>query len=133
MNKSAVLFLSAVIFFSSCEDEEEQFRDPLTGNWNARWEMINPVMQEIFSQEQRIMNGEVFFDINQARIRAYGFEGCAFKTDTSENILFFRKQNGTLNLISTDDHVIFSYVIADENDNLLKLMLMEDISLTLTR
>jgi hypothetical protein len=30
MNKIAVLFLSAVIFFSSCDGEEEQFADPMT-------------------------------------------------------------------------------------------------------
>jgi hypothetical protein len=53
---------------------------------------MNPVMHDFFQDEQRIMFGEVFFEINQAKIRAYGFEGCAFKTDTSENILFSGKK-----------------------------------------
>lgn len=133
MNKIAVLFLSAVILFSGCDGEEEQFTDPMAGNWKARWELINPAMLDFYGKDQRVMFGEVFFEINQAKIRAYGFEGCAFKTDTSENVLFYRKENGTLKLIDTNDDVIFSYVIAHENDNQLQLMLMEDVSLTLIR
>ncbi|MBR9999914.1 MAG: hypothetical protein KFF73_13135 [Cyclobacteriaceae bacterium] len=133
MNKIAALFLFAVIMFSGCGKEDVQYADPISGKWKARWELMNPVMHDFFQDEQRIMDGEVFFYMNQAKIRAFGFEGCAFKTDTSENILHFKKENGMLKLIDSDDDVIFSYLIANESDDLLKLLLMEDISLTLTR
>ena len=133
MNKISVIFLFAVLFFTGCSGEDEQIMDPILGSWDARWELINPDLNQVYRQDQRIMNGQVFFDLNQARICAYGFEGCAFKTDTAENILYFRKENGLLNLINAGEHVIFSYRIAEENNNQLKLLLMDDISLTLTR
>jgi len=118
---------------SFCNREGEQIKNNLTGNWQAKWELINPELTDIFKPEQMIMEGEVFFDLDHARIRAFGFEGCAFTSDTSENVLSYKKNDSILNLLNEDNEVIFSYVVKNEKSNFLELLLMEDISLTLSR
>lgn len=134
MNKlviTSVLFFA--IFLNGCHEYGDQLKNSLSGKWKARWELNNPDLSEIFSPEQMIMDGEVIFEHNHARIRVFGFEGCAFTSDTSENILSFEKNDSILNLMNSDKQVIFSYVIKEEKNNYLRLLLMDDISLTLTK
>ncbi len=132
-----ILVITFVIFFATflngCHEYGDQMKNSLSGKWKARWELNNPDLNDIFSSEQMIMDGEVIFDQGHARIRAFGFDGCAFTSDTSENILSFEKNDSILNLMNSDKQVIFSYVIKEEKNNYMRLLLMDDISLTLTK
>ncbi len=108
--------------------------DPLVGMWNARWELNNPDMTSIFEPEEMVMHGEVIFSQDDhAKIRAFGFEGCAFTSDTSENQLLYKKSDSTINLLNAKNEVIFSYLIKEEAMDFMRLLLMDDIELTLTR
>lgn len=127
------IFIITALFLNGCHESEDQIKESLSGKWKARWELNNPELKNVFSPEQMIMNGEVIFQQDQARIRAFGFEGCAFTSDTSENLLSFEKNDSILNLMNADKQVIFSYVIQEQKHNYLKLLLMDDISLTLTK
>jgi len=127
------IFFNLLIYYS-CTLEKEKMSDPLVGKWNARWELINPEMINIFEPDQMIMHGEVIFNQdNYAKIRAFGFEGCAFTSDTSENQLIYKKNDSTINLLNSNNEVIFSYFIKDEGIDFVQLLLMDDIELTLTR
>jgi hypothetical protein len=127
------IFIIAAQLFYSCHEDGDQIKESLSGKWKARWELNNPELKDVFSPEQMIMDGEVIFEQDQAKIRAFGFEGCAFTSDTSENLLSFEKNDSTLNLMNADHQVIFSYVVQEQKPNYLKLLLMDDISLTLTK
>ncbi len=134
MEKLVITFIIFLTFLlDGCHENGEQLKNSLSGKWRARWELNNPELNNVFKPEQMIMEGEVIFDENQARIRAFGFDGCAFTSDTSENVLSYKKNDSILNLMNSDEQVIFSYVIKDEKYRYLKLLLMDDISLTLTK
>lgn len=133
MKKLVILFIISALLSNGCREDGEQIKESLSGKWKARWELNNPELKDVFSPEQMSMNGEVIFEQDQARIRAFGFEGCAFTSDTSENILSFEKSDSILNLMNADKQVIFSYVIQEQRHNYLRLLLMDDISLTLTK
>jgi hypothetical protein len=132
-NLFSVFIISYLVFLLACNGEGEKMDNHLAGNWYAKWELINPELTGIFKPEQMIMEGEVFFDADHARIRAFGFDGCAFTSDTSENVLYYKKNDTILNLFNDENDVIFSYVIKSEEQNSMELLLMDDINLTLTR
>lgn len=134
MKKQVITFIIFLaILFNGCHGAGDQLKGSLSGKWSARWELNNPELKDVFKPDQMVMEGEVIFDKDHARIRAFGFDGCAFTSDTSENVLSYRKNDSSLNLMNSDKQVIFSYVIKDEKDHYLKLLLMDDISLTLTK
>jgi len=127
------IFIITAPLWYGCQEDGDQIKESLSGKWKARWELNNPELKDVFSPEQMIMDGEVIFEQDQAKIRAFGFEGCAFTSDTSENLLSFEKNDSTLNLMNADRQVIFSYVVQEQKHHYLKLLLMDDISLTLTK
>jgi hypothetical protein len=134
MKKLVIPFvIFSAILLNGCNEDGEKIKNSLSGKWKARWELNNPELNEVFSPEQMVMDGEVIFEQDRVRIRAFGFEGCVFTSDTSENILSFEKNDSILNLMISNRQVIFSYMIKEEKNNYLRLLLMDDISLTLTK
>jgi hypothetical protein len=135
MSKIFSIISGVLIFiFSQCTSEKESQRSYLDGTWEAEWLLVDEDMQQMFSPSEISMNGQVVFDENKmAEITAYGFEGCVFTADTAKNHLSYDFQDSLLNLLNNEKEVVFSYRVKEKLPDQLKLVLMDDILLTLRR
>lgn len=128
------LMLVLVCAFWACDMQNTNKPVEITGRWNARWELMDKGLQELFTSEESIMHGELYFNDDQSvDIRAYGFRGCAFTSDTSENRLSYHLNDTLLKMINDDREVVFTYVIREKRKDYMDLSLMDDIRLILVR
>lgn len=133
MRKLFFFFLT-IICVSSCASLSENER-VLVGDWEVQW-ITSPVEGLNTSQGLNYtMNGEMIIkDNGKITIKAYGYANCIFQRDSTENTLDWRVSNDTLFLKNADDEFEgMPYVIKETGENNIKLQLVEDIYLFLSR
>ena len=132
MKRSILIFFIASIFLFSCTDNKSS---QLYGEWDVQWVTDPASYPDVDASMNFTMNGKFTFDKNgKLTIDAYGYEYCIFGSDTLSHSLNWRLENDTL--LSTfndkDKHGI-SYQVSEISDNKVKLQMMEDIFLHLTK
>jgi hypothetical protein len=122
------------IYFFSCERRNENKENLLVGSWEAVWETDSAGFPEQVNRNDCRMRGKVAFSSDGlAEIRAYGFEGCVFMTDTMTNSLQWKVNGDTLHLLSEGDSYGLPYRINYVTNDQMQLQLLEDIKLTLQK
>jgi len=125
-----VIFL--IILFQ-CTSKENS-NSSIEGKWNAEWLLMDNSLADIYPPESLIMNGEIYFESTQsAKIKAFGYDGCVFASDTAENQLKYEFTDSLLNMINDENEIVFSYLIIKRLPDLISLEMMDDIKLTLKR
>jgi hypothetical protein len=144
--KLLIGFISFVVFVS-CDNGEIKQKDTeafnniipldkedlLLGSWEAKWE-TNSDAFTVSEEYNLTMRGKVQFKENgKVKIHAYGYQGCIFLSDTMINELQYILEGDTINLLADDENFGLPYQILELQQNKVRLVLMEDIALTLTR
>jgi hypothetical protein len=74
-----------------------------------------------------------FSEAQKVTVIAFGFPGCIFSTDTLMHTLEWIKQGDTLSLVETGEKYGINYKILQLSDDNMRLQLMDDILITLTK
>ena len=123
--------LLALSFLISCTSNE---KSELEGKWNVQW-VTNPASYpDVDPSTNFTMNGIITFENNgKMTIDAYGYEKCIFSNDTLSHSLNWKVKNDTLSTFNNKDLHGITYKITEQSANKVKLQMMEDIYLHLTR
>jgi len=107
--------------------DEKPSLNVLVGQWHAEW-------QTSIDESMHSMHGELQFNEDgKVSVKAYGYQGCYFMSDTSKNEMVWQISGDTLHLQVPDDDFAFAYCIKDLNSENIHLTLLEDINLHLKR
>lgn len=132
-NIFSVISAIFLIILLQCTSKENT-TSLIEGSWNAEWLLMDNTLADIFPPESLIMNGEILFNPpNSVKIKAFGYDGCVFASDTAENVLKYEFTDSLLNMVNDKNEVVFSYLIKEKSPDLISLEMMEDIKLTLRR
>jgi hypothetical protein len=106
----------------------------LLGSWEAKWETQGEAFSITDEYKNLSMKGKIHFKENgKVKIQAFGYQGCVFMSDTMINELRYVLTGDTISLLAEDENFGLPYHIIEAHHNMVKLILMEDIALTLTR
>ncbi len=130
---SIALQVTLLFIIHGCGPEKSK-EEIILGQWNAFWETrADDNMSEISAEHLR-MNGILnFMEDGKVEIAAYGFQGCIFSDDTLQNTLSWKLDDSVLRFIDQGDEHGLPYTIQKFTSNELRLTLLEDINLTLSR
>lgn len=127
-------WLVLVIMFWGCSGGSSSEKAvEMDGDWAATWETDSASYAGISGITDYTMSGRFIFKGDRLNIKAFGFEGCVFNRDTLDHELNWKITGDSLILINEEDVPGMIYQIKSQTDKEIKLQLMEDISLTLTR
>ena len=131
MKSNIIVSLILMSFLISCgKDKSEQ----LTGAWKVQWVTDPSSYNDVDPSTNFTMNGKFTFDTDgKLTIDAYGHENCIFSNDTLSHSLNWELKNDTLNTFNDKDIHGISYRILELSDDKVKLHMMDDIFLHLTR
>ena len=131
MNRIIVFILIATSLIVSCSDQKN---NELEGEWNVQWVTDPASYPDVDASINFTMNGKFIFEKSgKLTIDAYGYEGCIFSNDTLSHSLNWKVKNDTLSTFNNKDLHGISYKITEQSPNKVKLQMMEDIFLHLTR
>lgn len=123
-----------ILWLSACgTTDKEKATGLLDGQWTAQWDTDPASFPEVADASIYTMNGHFEFNGDQVTVTAYGFPGCIFSTDTLSHTLSWKLSGDTLSLVNEGDIYGMTYQVLSQKDNLVRLQLMEDITVTLTR
>ncbi|MEO9965777.1 MAG: hypothetical protein ABJF11_08315 [Reichenbachiella sp.] len=133
-----LLILALAIMLNACDStkgETERISKTIAGDWNVQW-VTYP--DQNASQTEGInytMNGLMNIkEDGKITISAYGYDGCIFGSDTLIHTLNWEVVSDTvLNLINDGDKYGIPYTIKEISDDKIKLQLVEDVFLFLTK
>ncbi len=128
-----LVFIGITLSLLSCStDSREEHEVFLLGSWDAQWTTLATSYPGVDNVDFS-MNGLINFNEDSVRIRAYGYKGCIFSEDTLSHALRWSVTGDTLHLINEDNVRGMSYQILSKTSQEVRLQLMEDIFLTLTK
>jgi len=127
MKKVLILFLVALVGCTSSENEIFQ------GTWQAKWTTDPAGYGELAKELEFEMDGSFDFDEEKLTVSAFGYEGCVFGTDTLRHTISWKISGDTLELQNTPDEPGIQYKILSQTDSEIKLQLVEDIFITLSK
>ena len=135
--KTGVLLI-IVLFNSSCEFGKESSSEKaklLVGDWKVQWVTDPASYPDADPATNFTMNGEFLIRENgKITINANGYENCIFSTDTlSHTLNWTLVGDTTLSLTNEGDANGLTYQVMQITDNKVKLQLMDDIYLHLTK
>jgi hypothetical protein len=131
MNRIILFILTASSIIVSCSDQKN---NELEGEWNVQWVTDPASYPDVDASINFTMNGKFNFEKSgKLTIDAYGYEGCIFSNDTLSHSLNWKINNDTLSTFNNKDLHGISYKITEQAPNKVKLQMMEDIFLHLTR
>jgi hypothetical protein len=134
MRQIIVVFISVFIFSCGTSSKDgEKKANKLEGDWTAKWSTDPASFGEIEGISDYTMNGKFIFTDQKLNIKAYGFEGCVFSTDTLDHNLMWSVSNDSLVLINDDKTPGMVYQIKSMTEDKIELQLLDDIMLTLTK
>ncbi|UXX80341.1 hypothetical protein N7E81_04415 [Reichenbachiella carrageenanivorans] len=137
MKKTQLTLFVAILSLAlySCGSSTEEMSNSLVGDWKVQWitypEQNAPANDSINYTMNGLMNikGDGKITIN-----AYGYENCIFGTDTLIHTLNWKLENDTtLNLTNDGDKYGIPYTIKDFSENKIKLQLVQDVYLFLSK
>ncbi|MBU2915442.1 MULTISPECIES: hypothetical protein [Reichenbachiella] len=134
-NQSAIatFVLFFVLVLSSCESGKEK-KQSLVGNWDVQWVTYPDNEAPMDPSINLTMNGKM--DIKpdgKITISAFGYENCIFGKDTLVHSLEWEMLGDTLNVKNKGDEFGMPYKILEASDSKVKLQLVEDVYLFLTK
>lgn len=134
-NQSAIatFVLFFVLVLSSCESGKEK-KQSLVGNWDVQWVTYPDKETPMDPSINLTMNGKM--DIKpdgKITISAFGYENCIFGKDTLVHSLEWEMLGDTLNVKNKGDEFGMPYKILEASDSKVKLQLVEDVYLFLTK
>ena len=132
--KKSTFILLAFIYCSACTSISESEKS-LVGDWDVQWVTTPEEGAEAIPGINYTMNGKMLIQNNgKLTIKAFGYDNCIFQRDSTENTLDWRVSGDTLFLKNADDEFEgMPYVIKETATDKIKLQLVEDIYLFLTR
>jgi len=145
--KIQTLLINALILLAistSCQKKstnKEENKEPadiisraeMIGDWKVQWITKPEAGLEIDPTVNYTMNGKMIFTDSKLTINAYGYKGCIFGSDTLSHALNWGIKGDTLNLINKGDEFGIPYIIKEASSDKIKLQLVEDVFLFLTR
>ncbi len=129
MKRIPFLFL---MFAFACQTADSTM-EAWQGEWQAKWKTDPAGYGELAAQMSFEMNGKFTFDGEQATIAAYGYEGCIFNMDTLEHTLIWVVRSDTLELQNEPGEPGIQYKVLEQSENEIRLQLVDDIFITLTK
>lgn len=131
MNRIYFSFLVASVFLFGCKNDKSS---QLEGEWKVQWITDPASYPDVDASMNFTMNGKFTFRTNgKLSIDAYGYENCIFSNDTLNHSLNWELKNDSLNTYNDKDMHGISYRVTEMSDSKVKLQMMEDIYLHLTR
>lgn len=143
--KTAILyFLGILLFASACnqiakqeakdETAKEQPVDYLYGEWTAQWITDPESYPDSLTVDSYSMDGKwVFNEDRTMSIAAYGFKGCIFGEDTIVNSQNWTVSNDTIMMLNDQKIASLTCTIVNKTDKAIRLQLLPDIYVNLTR
>ncbi len=131
-----LVYIFALVVFSCSPSSNEKKSDKPSewlGNWAARWEM-SPQAYPDMKKFEFYMNGVFGFTKDSLTIRGNGFPNCVFGIDTLSYTQSWYVVNDTLFLTNKNSEIPgISYQIVKKEKKHIKLQLVDDIFVTLTK
>ncbi|MCP4460765.1 MAG: hypothetical protein GY816_22500 [Cytophagales bacterium] len=127
MKKVALIILVILVGCTTLED------DAFQGKWKAKWTTDPAGYGELTNELKFEMDGSFNFDEDELTIAAYGYDGCIFYSDTLMHSQFWKASGDTLELQNSPEEPGIQYKILSQTNNEIKLQLVEDIFITLTK
>ena len=121
-----------IVAVYSCSQTKET-SNILVGNWDVQWVTYPEEGMESDKPLNLSMNGKMYIYDDSISVHAYGYEGCIFGSDTLMHTLNWSVSGDTLNLVNEGDDFGIPYVIKEVSEDKVKLQLVKDVFLFLTR
>ncbi len=131
MKKSISIFFLTLLISCTSNQTEERPAEWL-GNWKAKWETL-PESYPTLEDMEFYMDGNFIFFNDSLIVKANGFDGCIFNSDTLTHTQSWFVSNDTLFLINDPDQPGMIYTVKSKSETKIKLQLMNDIFVTLTK
>lgn len=134
-----IILISAITFACQKGGSEKEIpvdglsKSDLKGEWKVQWVTTPEEGKTVDPSVNYTMNGAMIFEDSKLTINAYGYEGCIFGTDTLSHSLNWKIQSDTLNLVNEGDPFGIPYIIKEASSKKIKLQLVEDVFLFLTK
>lgn len=130
MNIVLFIFLNLTIVFDANYNINS---NPFVGHWKAQWSMSKNNQFVLSSDKSSLMHGFFSFEKEgRVSIKGFGYPECLFSADTiSYNANWFTNNNQLF--IGKNEENQFNYDIKSIKNNEIKLTLLGDISLILTK
>ncbi|MEM9341129.1 MAG: hypothetical protein AAGA66_20520, partial [Bacteroidota bacterium] len=126
------LLIACTLFACTSTTSEKPRPSEWHGNWKARWETLPESYPGIENMEF-YMNGNFTFTSDSLTVKADGFDGCIFNTDTLIHTQSWYVSNDTLFLLNDPELVGMTYKVKSKATDKIELQLMEDIFVTLEK
>ena len=144
MKTGILYFLGLTLLFVACNqstkpatDEENLAENPkefFHGEWTAQWVTYPESYPDTLAVESFSMDGKWTFNKDQTMsIAAYGFKGCIFGEDTIVNSQNWLVSNDTIMMMNDQKIASLTCKIVNKSQNSVKLQLLPDIYVNLTR
>ncbi|MEQ9466960.1 MAG: hypothetical protein RLN88_06075 [Ekhidna sp.] len=129
-----LLFIPLIVFACSTSGEEKADNRPSEwpGSWKAEWETPPESYPEV-SDMEFYMNGSFVFTEDSLTVTANGYPECIFNVDTLSHTQSWYVSNDTLFLVNEPNTPGMTYRVASKSPERIRLQLMEDIFVTLTK
>ncbi|MEQ6119913.1 lipocalin family protein [Reichenbachiella sp. MALMAid0571] len=139
--KALIVLTTITVVVSGCTSEKSQKEDRATtqasdviGKWQAQWVTDPSSYPDVDPSVNFTMNGKFEFDSKgKVTISAYGYKGCIFSSDTLVHSLNWKLKNDTLQLVNENDVHGMTYSVLNLSTEKMKLQLMDDIFLNLSK
>ncbi|WP_425389753.1 hypothetical protein [Ekhidna sp.] len=102
------------------------------GTWVAEWE-TPPESYPGIEDMEFYMDGRFIFNEDSLTKVVYGYPGCIFAIDTLSHTQSWYVSNDTLFLVNGPDSPGMTYRVSSKSESRIKLQLMDDIFVTLTK
>lgn len=137
LSKESLIYstISFILLSQGCQPSQQressiknvETTNLLVGQWEAEW-------QTQIDENVHSMHGELQFNEDgKVSVKAYGYQGCYFMSDTSKNEMAWQLTGDTLHLQVPDDNFAFTYCVKDLKLDKVHLTLLDDINLHLRR
>lgn len=135
---SSFIMISLFVVMNACHSSRESnspTEERLIGKWNVQWVTYPEEGEELDASINYTMNGMMNIEKNgKITIHAYGYKGCIFGADTLSHTLNWVVESDTvLNLTNDGDKYGIPYAIKSIQEEKIKLQLVEDVFLFLTK
>ncbi len=132
--KKIIFILSVSLFACNSSPDEKSSNRPTewVGNWNAEWETPSESYPGVEDMEF-YMTGVFEFSSDSLTKTVNGYPGCIFAIDTLSHTQSWYVSGDTLFLMNGPESAGMTYVVASKSDDRIRLQLMEDIFVTLSK
>ena len=129
MNK--LIFVALVLLFA-CSPTDPA-KEAWQGKWDAKWSTDPAGYGDLAKNMSFEMDGNFTFNGDEITISTFGYDGCIFGSDTLDHTQSWAIKGDTLELQNAPDEPGIQYKVKEQTPDQIKLQLVDDIFVTLTR